>query len=155
MKRTVYSFLALIFTFIIVSTANCEDTFSEKPPSEEQLTPMVQAVLDSKPVRFCFEGYSEPNLTQNAKAIFQSFGKSSQISIRSLKILEVGKYKGYWPIKVHVIGTCVLQYRSDFAQYSPAFSRWRGQTLTRDIDTQFGVDVREDDFGKPQIRLKE
>lgn len=138
------------------STANNRgEDFSDRPPSEEQLLPLVKALVDSKPVGACFAGYNEPNLTQNAKAIFQSFGKSAAINIDSLRIIEVGNFKRYWPLKLRVAGSCVLQYRSDFAQFSPAFAQWRGRTLTRNINVEFDVDVSQDDFGKLQIRMKQ
>ncbi|MCX5844300.1 MAG: SHOCT domain-containing protein, partial [Deltaproteobacteria bacterium] len=138
-----------------VSPPARDDTFSTTPPSEEQLFPLVRDLLDKKAVSACFTGYNEPNLTQNARAIFGSFGESAEISIQSVKVLEVGTFKGYWPLKLRVMGSCFLKYRSDFAQYSPAFSQWRGRTLTTELGVEFDADVRKDDFGKLQMRMKE
>jgi hypothetical protein len=154
--ETMKRLTALVVTFLltIASSSYCYSAFSDEPPTEADLKNMIQVVFDNNVERFCFEGYSAQSLFDNAEAIFKSFGKSAEITVQSVEIIEVGKYKEYWPIRVHATGSCQLEYRSDFAQHSPAFSKWRGRTLTRGIDTVFGVDVREDDFGKPQIRLR-
>lgn len=152
--KAIHPVIAIIFLIISVSVASSEDTFSSTPPSEDQMIPLIKRVLDSEPVRFCFEGYNEPNITKNAMAIFQSFGESAQIELQSIQIMQVGKYKGCWPMRVHVTGTCDLRYRRNFARHSPVFSKWRGKHLRRDIDSIVGVDVSENDFGELQIRLR-
>jgi hypothetical protein len=131
-----------------------ENSFSTRPPSEEQLIPLIKDVFDKNVVAVCFAGYSEPNLTQNAEAMYKSFGKSAEIDIQLLNIREVGQFKEYWPIKAYVQFSCALTYRSDFAQYSPAFSHWRGRTIQRQVGLEFIFDVVQDDFGKLRIRHK-
>jgi hypothetical protein len=129
-------------------------SFATKAPTEDELMPLIQGVFDRNLVTVCFAGYNEPDMTQNAEAMFRAFGKSGEISISSLNIKDVGRFKGYWPMKADIVGSCRLEYRDDFAGHSPAFSHWRGETLTKKFDVELTFNLIEDDFGKLQISHK-
>lgn len=146
--------LSFAYVLAIASSANC-DNFSEKPPSNEELIPMVSTVLNAYAQDFCFSRNSSADIRQDARAVFISFGKSANVEVKSVEVRQVGTYNGYWPIKLHTTATCTLQYRSDFAQNSPAFSHWRGRRMTTEISTVIGINARRDDFGRFQVELRQ
>jgi hypothetical protein len=123
-------------------------SFTDSPPTVEELKPLLEKYFEENASDFCFANDRE---SQEARGVFMSFGKSVEVSISSIDILRVGAYKGYWPIEMACNLACTLCYRSDFAQHSNYFAKYRGEELHSKLAGKMRIKVTQDDFGSLQV----